>query len=151
MNEYLEQIAQLLVDSPDVPTDESDVADAVSIVQTVKNALDYLDAARDDNRIKREAIANLDTRASADRALIESLQDELNRRDGHVTEWQAKAIAVQAKLNDAHRSIGQLEAAAEREKHNARRWEAESHEWQARYEGMEAALRIVLEQAGVGK
>jgi hypothetical protein len=63
----------------------------------------------------------------------------------------AKAIAVQVELNNAHRSIGQLEATAEREKRSAFRWEAESHEWQARYEGMEAALRIVLELAGVGK
>jgi len=39
---YLAQIAQLLVDSGDVPTDASDVADGAAIVGTVKLALDWL-------------------------------------------------------------------------------------------------------------
>lgn len=56
---YLAQIAQLLVDSADVPTDASDVADGAAIVGTVKNALAYLDAARHDNGLKRATILEM--------------------------------------------------------------------------------------------
>ena len=45
------------MNSADVPTDEMSNVDGAAIVGTVKDALDYLDAARDDNRIKREKIA----------------------------------------------------------------------------------------------
>lgn len=144
MDSHLAQIAQLLVDSADVDTDAQDVADGAAIVRTVKRAMDWLTKARHDNSAKHARIVQIE-------GLNESLQDELKRRDDRVTEWQTKAVVVQGKLNDAQRSVGQLEAVAEREKRNALRWEAESHEWQARYEGMEAALRIVLELAGVGK
>ncbi len=46
MDSRLAQIAQLLVNSADVPTDAQDVADGAAIVQTVKDALDWLATAR---------------------------------------------------------------------------------------------------------
>jgi len=41
-SDYLDQIAEMLVESADVPTDESDVADGAAIVQTVKNVLGFV-------------------------------------------------------------------------------------------------------------
>jgi hypothetical protein len=46
MDSHLLQIAQLLVNSADVPTDAQDVADGPAIVQTVGTALAYLAKAR---------------------------------------------------------------------------------------------------------
>lgn len=59
-SDYLAQIAEMLVESAEVPTDDSDIANEVAIVQTVKNVLDYLASARHDNGLKREQIASLE-------------------------------------------------------------------------------------------
>lgn len=75
MNEYLEQIAQLLVDSADVPTDAQDVADEVCIVQTVKNALDMLTKARGENADQRATILEMSGRLNAINALLAESPD----------------------------------------------------------------------------
>jgi hypothetical protein len=63
MDPHLVQIAQLLVNSADVPTDEMSTADEANIVQTVNLALDWLARARVENAKKgselRDALAKV--------------------------------------------------------------------------------------------
>ena len=144
MDPYLVQIAQLLVNSADVDTDASDVADGAAIVGTVKRALDYLDAARDDNQIKYSRIKQLET-------VNAQKQNEIEGLNVQIQNWHTGANELQDKLLAAQQEIGALTEQRNTAQRNSKRWEDEAANNQARYEGMEAALRIVLEQAGVGK
>ena len=141
---YLSQIAQLLVNSGDVPTDAQDVADGAAIVGTVKNALDCLTDARGESLIKRERIVKLE-------GLNTSLQDEIERLNATIDGLQDANNSAFEKRSILHQEIGALTEQLSAAKRTAKRWEDEAANSQARYEGMEAALRIVLEQAGVGK
>jgi hypothetical protein len=49
MTEHMDRIGVLLVNSPDVPTDMSDVADGAAIVATVQRALNTLNSVRNHN------------------------------------------------------------------------------------------------------
>lgn len=151
MDSHLAQIAQLLVDSADVPTDASDVSDGAAIVGTVKNALAYLDAARDDNRIKYGQIKALETQVASAGTANEESQAEIKRLNTELHGWYVGASELQGKLTATEMEIGALTAKLETSQRSAKRWEDEAANNQARYEGMEAALRIVLELAGVGK
>ena len=144
MDPYLGQIAQLLVNSADVDTDASDVADGAAIVGTVKRALDYLDAARDDNQIKYSRIKQLET-------VNAQKQNEIEGLNVQIQNWHTGANELQDKLLAAQQEIGALTEQRNTAQRNSKRWEDEAANNQARYEGMEAALRIVLELAGVGK
>jgi len=144
MDPYLAQIAQLLVDSGDVPTDASDVADGAAIVGTVKQALAYLTDARGESLIKRERIVKLE-------GLNTSLQDEIERLNATIDGLQDANNSAFEKRSILQQEIGALTEQLSAAKRNAKRWEDEAANNQARYEGMEAALRIVLELAGVGK
>ena len=144
MDPYLVQIAQLLVNSADVDTDASDVADGAAIVGTVKRALDYLDAARDDNQIKYSRIKQLET-------VNAQKQNEIEGLNVQIQNWHTGANELQDKLLAAQQEIGALTEQRNTAQRNSKRWEDEAANNQARYEGMEAALRIVLELAGVGE
>lgn len=149
---YLAQIAQLLVDSADVPTDASDVADGAAIVQTVKNALEYLDAARDDNRIKREKIAKLELLLEESRKLNAAGQVEIERLNNQIQNWNTGANELQDKYHAAQQEIGALTAKLETSQRDAKRNVTEAANWQARYETMSEALGMALDKlAGVGK
>ena len=188
MNEYLEQIAKMLVASADVPTDEQDVADEVCIVQTVKNALDWLAKAR--REVSNLCAANLEMCKHLDainamlaespdmpltkgdlqvwsqtvagvadalrylndvRGACVANENEVERLNAVVSNWHTGADELQGKYLAAQQEIGALAEQLNSAKRTAKRWEDEAANNQARYEGMEAALRIVLEQAGVGK
>lgn len=75
MDSHLVQIAQMLVDSADVPTDASDVADGAAIVGTVKNALDWLATTRDDNGLKRATILEMGEHLNAINAMLDESPD----------------------------------------------------------------------------
>jgi chromosome segregation ATPase len=139
MNEHLEQIARLLVDSEDVPTDASDVADEVAIVQTVKNALDYLSTARDVNRIKSEKIAKLES-------LNASLQDEINRINSHVSEWHNKATEYRDHCQAAQHAVDSLNGKLEAAQRKNDRYAVELGELIARSEGMRDAFGMALDK-----
>lgn len=141
---YLAQIAQLLVDSADVPTDAQDVADGAAIVQTVCTALAYLTDARGESRIKYERIKQLEKLNAAGQAEIERLNNQIQT-------WNVGARELQDKYIAAQQEIGALTEQRNTAQRNSKRWEDEAANNQARYEGMEAALRIALELAGVGK
>ena len=87
---YLEQIAALLIDCESLPTDESDVADAACIVQTVKNALDKLTAERDANIGYRRKIAVLEAQIIA--VPVEAITAIVS--DLPVDNWNRKPIAA---------------------------------------------------------
>jgi hypothetical protein len=72
---YLAQIAQLLVDSADVPTDASDVADGAAIVQTVKNALEYLAKARGETVDARATVLGMGGHLNAINAMLAESPD----------------------------------------------------------------------------
>ncbi len=144
MDSHLAQIAQLLVDSADVPTDASDVADGAAIVGTVKRALEYLDAARDDNRIKYERVKQLEK-------LNESLQDEIERLNAAIHGARSAGDDARQMYLAAQQEIGALTAKLEEAKRSIKRNVDEAANFQARYEGMQEALRMTLEMAGVGK
>jgi DNA repair exonuclease SbcCD ATPase subunit len=188
MDEYLEQIAELLVNSADVPTDESDVADEACIVQTVKNALEYLAKARGENANSRATILEMGGHLNAINAMLAESPDlsftkddlqvwgqtvagvghvlryldgargacvanenEIERLNNQIQRWNTGANELQDKYLAAQQEIGALTEQLSAAKRTAKRWEDEAANSQARYEGMEAALRIVLELAGVGK
>lgn len=151
MDSHLVQIAQLLVNSADVPTDASDVADGAAIVGTVKAALAYLDAARDDNRIKREKIAKLELLLSESRDMNKAAQAEIERLNDQIQRWNIGTNELQDKYLAAQQEIGALTAKLEEARRSIKRNVDEAANCQARYEAMTEALRIVLELAGVGK
>lgn len=151
MDIHLAQIAQLLVNSADVPTDAQDVDNGAAIVGTVREALSYLDAARDDNRIKREKIAKLELLLEESRNMNKAAQAEIERLNNQIQTWNTDANELQDKYLAAQQEIGALSLQLSAAKRTIKRWEDEAANNQARYEGMEAALRIVLELAGVGK
>ena len=144
MDSHLLQIAQMLVNSADVPTDAQDVADGASIVGTVKRALEYLDAARDDNRIKYERVKQLEK-------LNESLQDEIERLNAAIHGARSAGDDARQMYLAAQQEIGALTAKLEEAKRSIKRNVDEAANCQARYEGMQEALRMTLEMAGVGK
>ena len=145
MDSHLVQIAQMLVDSADVPTDASDVADGSAIVGTVKRALEYLDAARDDNRIKRERIKQLEK-------LNESLQDEIERLNAAVDGARRAGDDARQMYLAAQQEIGALTAKLDEAKRSIRRGADEAVNCQARYEAMSEALSMAMDKlAGVGK
>lgn len=185
---YLAQIAQLLVDSADVPTDASDVADGVAIVGTVKRALDMLYDARGDVDGKSRdltttvghlrkiagmlvvspdiAITDDDLQLHADivqgvdktlrylgdlRRQCAANAKEIERYSAKISELRDKCDGMWMQVQAVNLELGQRDAELSGAKRNAKRWEDEAANNQARYEGMEAALRIVLELAGVGK
>jgi len=150
-SDYLMQIAQLLVDSSEVPTDMQDVADAVSVVQMVKNTLDWLAKAREANIKQSDKIASLSAKLEECHRLNVAGQAEIERLNNQIQRWNTGANELQDKLLAAQQEIGGLTAKLETATRNAKRMEDEAANNQARYEGMEAALRIVLELAGVGK
>jgi len=142
---YLAQIAALLVDSADVPTDAQEVANGAAIVQAVKLALDWLTKARVANAEKsselRDALAkvqhsNADSAAASNQA--NNLQAALDLCREQLYAAQQEIGALTAKLDEARRSI----------KRNVE----EAANWQARYETMSEALGMALDKlAGVGK
>ena len=144
MDSHLLQIAQLLVDSADVDTDASDVADGAAIVGTVKRALAYLDAARHDNRIKYERIKQLEK-------LNASQLDIIERLNAAVDGARAASDDAFQKYLAAQQEIGALTAKLDEAKRSIKRNVDEAANCQARYEGMQEALRMTLELAGVGK
>ncbi len=75
MDSHLAQIAQLLVDSADVPTDAQDVADGAAIVGTVKRALAYLAKADGDNNAKRATILEMGKHLNAINAMLDKSPD----------------------------------------------------------------------------
>jgi len=150
-SDYLAQIAEMLVESAEVPTDDSDIANEVATVQTVKNVLDYLASAWHDNGLKREQIASLERRLEDARNLNAAGQAEIERLNNQIQTWNVGARELQDKYIAAQQEIGALTEQLSAAKRTAKRWEDEAANSQARYEGMEAALRIVLELAGVGK
>ena len=151
IDSHLMQIAQLLVDSADVPTDEMSTADEANIVQTVKDALAYLDAARHDNGLKREKIARLELLLSESRDMNKAAQAEIERLNDQIQRWNIGTNELQDKYLAAQQEIGGLAEQLSTAKRTAKRWEDEAANCQARYEGMQEALRTVLELAGVGK
>ena len=145
MDPYLVQIAQLLVNSADVDTDASDVADGAAIVGTVKRALDYLDAARDDNQIKYSRIKQLET-------VNAQKQNEIEGLNVQIQNWHTGANELQDKLLAAQQEIGGLTAKLETATRNAKRMADEAANCQARYEAMTEALSLAMDKlAGVGK
>ena len=145
MDPYLGQIAQLLVNSADVDTDASDVADGAAIVGTVKRALDYLDAARDDNQIKYSRIKQLET-------VNAQKQNEIEGLNVQIQNWHTGANELQDKLLAAQQEIGGLTAKLETATRNAKRMADEAANCQARYEAMTEALSLAMDKlAGVGK
>lgn len=142
---YLAQIAQLLVNSADVDIDASDVADGAAIVGTVKRALDYLDAARDDNRIKYSRIKQLE-------GLNESLQDEIKRLNAVISNLHTEATEQRDNYLAAQQEIGALTEKLSAANRSLKRWQDEAANNQGRYEGMEMALSLAMDKlAGVGK
>ena len=141
---HLAQIAQLLVDSADVDTNAQDVADGAAIVGTVKRALAYLDAARDDNRIKYSRIKQLEK-------LNASQLDIIERLNAAVDGARAASDDAFQKYLAAQQEIGALTAKLDEAKRSIKRNVDEAANCQARYEGMQEALRMTLELAGVGK
>lgn len=149
---YLAQIAQLLVDSADVPADAQDVADGAAIVGTVKNALAYLDAARDDNRIKREKIAKLDLLLEESRGMNKAAQAEIERLNNQIQRWNIGANELQDKYLAAQQENGALTAKLEEARRSIKRNVDEAAYCQARYETMSEALSMALDRlAGVSK
>ena len=145
MDSHLAQIAQLLVDSADVDTDASDVADGAAIVGTVKRALDYLDAARDDNQIKYSRIKQLET-------VNAQKQNEIEGLNVQIQNWHTGANELQDKLLAAQQEIGGLTAKLETATRNAKRMADEAANCQARYAAMTEALSLAMDKlAGVGK
>jgi len=149
---YLAQIAQLLVDSADVPTDASDVADGAAIVGTVKAALAYLDAARDENRIKYERIKVLETQVANAGKTIESLKAEAARTEELIFKLNMQIEGRLGELRAAQQEIGALTAKLEAAQRKTDRYAVELGESLTRYEGMTEAFRMALDKlAGVGK
>ena len=144
MDSHLLQIAQLLVDSADVDTNAQDVADGAAIVGTVKRALAYLDAARDDNRIKYSRIKQLEK-------LNASQLDIIERLNAAVDGARAASDDAFQEYLAAQQEIGALTAKLDEAKRSIKRNADEAANCQARYEGMQEALRMTLELAGVGK
>ena len=185
---YLAQIAQLLVDSGDVPIDAQDVANGAAIVLAVKNALDWLTTARREAGNLRGANLQMCKHLDAINALLAESPDvpltkddlqvwaqtvagvtdalrylneargncvanehKVERLNNQIQTWNTGANELQDKYLAAQQEIGALTEQLSAAKRTAKRWEDEAANSQARYEGMEAALRIVLELAGVGK
>lgn len=123
---YLAQIAQLLVDSADVPTDAQDVADGAAIVRAVKAALDWLAETLIDKR-RLESTTRL--------------QEIIGERD-----------RFREQFYTAQQENGALTAKLETSQRDTKRNVIEAANWQARYETMSEALSMALDRlAGVSK
>ncbi|MBK8800345.1 MAG: hypothetical protein IPM07_30465 [Anaerolineales bacterium] len=100
---HLAQIAQLLVDSGDVPTDASDVADGAAIVGTVKRALDWLTTARTNNRrLESVNISLSDSFENISAMLVKSPDIALGKDDLQTVE------AVEGGVGRALRYLGEV-------------------------------------------
>jgi len=138
MGSHLAHIAKLLVDSADVPTDAQDVADGAAIVQTVKNALDWLAKARGE---LREALAKVQ-HSNADFA---AASNQANNFKAALDLCREEQIAAQ-------KEIGALTAKLEEARRSIKRNVDEAANCQARYEAMTEALSLAMDKlAGVGK
>ncbi len=93
MDSRLLQIAQLLVNSADVPTDAQDVADGAAIVGTVKRALDWLAKARCENADSHATIMEMSKHLNAiNAALAESPDIAITKDDLQV--WSETVSGV---------------------------------------------------------
>jgi hypothetical protein len=100
---HLAQIAQLLVDSADVPTDPPDVADGEAIVGTVKRALDWLTTARTNNRrLESVNISLSDSFENISAMLVKSPDIALGKDDLQTVE------AVEGGVGRALRYLGEV-------------------------------------------
>ncbi len=103
MASHLAQIAQMLVNSADVPTDAQDVADGAAIVGTVKNALDWLTTARTNNRRLESANISLsDSLENISAMLVKSPDIALGKDDLQTFE------AVEGGVGRALRYLGEV-------------------------------------------
>jgi len=151
-SDYLMQIAQLLVDSSEVPTDMQDVADAVSVVQMVKNTLDWLAKAREANIKQSDKIASLSAKLEECHRLNVAGQAEIERLNNQIQRWNTGANELQDKLLAAQQEIGGLTEKLSAANRSIKRWQDEASNNQGRYEGMEMALSLAMDKlAGVGK
>jgi len=136
---YLAQIAQLLVDSGDVPTDASDVADGAAIVQAVKLALDWLTKARVANAEKsselRDALAKVQ-HSNADFAAASNQANNL----------QAALDLCHTELIAAQQEIGALTVKLEAAQRTNVSYSGQLEGWQGRYEGLSEALSMALDK-----
>ena len=151
-NDYLMQIAQLLVDSSEVPTDMQDVADAAAVVQMVKRTLDWLTKARDANVAQCATIDSLSAKLEECRRLNAAGQAEIERLNNQIQRWNTGANELQDKYLAAQQEIGALTAKLETATRNAKRMADEAANLEARYEGLSEAFGMALDKlAGVGK
>lgn len=151
MTDAISRIARMLIDSPDVPVAERDVQDFPNpdaVADGVGFALDLLGKARSDlssmtaamlaanerNDKLTEDVAGLERRLSSLGATWNADRDELKR--------------VRFELSEASQRITQLESDVRAAKRKEAEWYDVSQHWQARYEGMCEALRIVLQTKG---
>ena len=126
MGSHLAQIAQLLVDSADMPTEEEDVPNGAAIVRAVKAALDWLAETLIDKR-RLESTTRL--------------QEIIGERD-----------RFREQFYTAQQENGALTAKLETSQRDTKRNVIEAANWQARYETMSEALSMALDRlAGVSK
>ena len=126
MDSHLAQIAQLLVDSADMPTEEEDVPNGAAIVRAVKAALDWLAETLIDKR-RLESTTRL--------------QEIIGERD-----------RFREQFYTAQQENGALTAKLETSQRDTKRNVIEAANWQARYETMSEALSMALDRlAGVSK
>ena len=156
MDEHLEQIAEMLQVCEDFPVDETDLADATGVVKSVREALDWSAKARQssrDNASARDAYLRGMNEARDEAAKANLERDAaLKAYNDKSIESMKKADALRADLEAARRALGiaeaerdtAMDALSEARGHTAQ-WRDEAATWQARYEGMEAALRVALE------
>ena len=139
MDPHLVQIAHLLVNSADVPTDPSDVADGAAIVQAVKLALDWLTKARTANAEKsselRDALAKVQ-HSNADFAAASNQANNL----------QAALDLCHTELIAAQQEIGALTAKLEAAQRTNVSYSGQLEGWQGRYEGLSEALSMAMDK-----
>jgi chromosome segregation ATPase len=147
----ISRIAQMLIDSPDVPVAERDAQDFPNpdaVADGVGFALDLLTNARND---QRSAITALCAANECNDKLTEEVANLEHRLSLLNTAWTADCDEfrrVRAELNEASQRITQLESDVRAAKRKEAEWYDVSQRWQARYEGMREALGIVLAAKG---
>jgi hypothetical protein len=139
MDSRLLQIADMLVNSADVPTGPQDVADGTAIVQTVKQALDWLAKARAANAEKsselRDALAKVQ-HSNADFAAASNQANNL----------QAALDLCREQLYAAQQEIGALTAKLEAAQRTNVSYSGQLEGWQGRYEGLSEALSMAMDK-----
>lgn len=156
MDEQLQQIANMLMECEDFPMESADPADAQSIVDAVREVLNWLAAARNasrSNATARDAYLSGMNEAREELAKANRERDAiLKAYNDKSVESMKKADALRAELESANCALGiaqaerdvAMDALSERSE-EAAGWREASHKWEARYEGVCAALRVVLE------